>query len=190
MSNSIIKKELLQAQNVLQNFISNEKNIESIEIAGSIMVEAIKNGSKIISCGNGGSMCDAMHFAEELTGRFRNDRKSLPSIAISDPSYITCTANDYGFEFVFSRFIESMGKSGDVLLAISTSGNSKNICLAAQKAKEQGMKIVSLSGNSGGTLQELSDVCICVQNDGYSDRIQEVHIKIIHSLIHFIEMNL
>jgi D-sedoheptulose 7-phosphate isomerase len=190
MSDSIIKKEFLQAQSVLEHFLSDEGNIQSIEAAGMIMVHAFTQGNKIISCGNGGSMCDAMHFAEELTGRFRNDRKALPAIAISDPSYITCTANDYGFDFVFSRFVEAMGKSGDVLLAISTSGNSKNISLAAQKAKEQGMKIVSLSGNSGGALQELSDVCICVQNDGYSDRIQEVHIKIIHSLIHFIETNM
>jgi len=189
MLDSIIKKEFLQAQTVLQQFLSDEGNIQSIETAGMLMVQAFKQGNKIISCGNGGSMCDAMHFAEELTGRFRNDRKALPAIAISDPSYITCTANDYGFDFVFSRFVEAMGKSGDVLLAISTSGNSKNICLAAEKAKMNGMKVITLSGNSGGLLKELSDVCICVQNDGYSDRIQEIHIKIIHSLIHFIESN-
>ena len=187
---SIIKKEFLQAQQVLDQFISEEQNITLIEQAGALMVESLQNGNKIMSCGNGGSMCDAMHFAEELSGRYRNDRKPLPALAISDPSHITCTANDFGFDAVFSRYIEAFGKQGDVLLAISTSGNSKNIILAIEKAKQAGMKVVSLSGNTGGQLKALSDVCICVQNDGYSDRIQEVHIKIIHCLIHFIESNL
>jgi len=189
MSDSIITNELLQAQRVLQQFISNGENVSLIEAAGTIMVEALQRGNKLISCGNGGSMCDAMHFAEELTGRYRNDRSPLPALAISDPSYITCTANDFGFEEVFSRYIDAFGKPGDVLLAISTSGNSKNITLAAEKAKQKGMKVISLSGNSGGLIKSLSDICICVQNDGYSDRIQEVHIKIIHILIHYIENN-
>jgi D-sedoheptulose 7-phosphate isomerase len=189
MSDSIITNELLQAQRVLQQFITNSENVTLIEAAGTIMVEALQRGNKLISCGNGGSMCDAMHFAEELTGRYRNDRAPLPALAISDPSYITCTANDFGFEEVFSRYIDAFGKPGDVLLAISTSGNSKNITLAAEKAKQKGMKVISLSGNSGGLIKSLSDICICVQNDGFSDRIQEVHIKIIHILIHYIEKN-
>jgi D-sedoheptulose 7-phosphate isomerase len=189
MSNSLIKNELLHAQSVLQQFIADDKNISLIEEAGKILVTALENGNKILSCGNGGSMCDAMHFAEELTGRYRNDRSPLPALAISDPSYLTCTANDFGFDQVFSRYIDAFGKAGDVLLAISTSGNSKNIVIAVEKAKQKDMKIITLSGNSGGFLKAISDVCICVQNDGYSDRIQEVHIKIIHILIHFIESN-
>jgi len=188
--NSIIQKEFIQAQQVLQQFIADDHNLQLIEQAGCIMTEALKKGGKIISCGNGGSLCDAMHFAEEMTGRFRSDRTPLPAIAISDPSYITCTANDFGFDVIFSRYIEAIGKPGDVLLTLSTSGTSQNIILAAEKAKAMGISVIGLSGNSGGTLKSLSDVCICVQSKGYSDRIQEVHIKIIHSLIHFIESNL
>jgi len=190
MSESIIKQEFQQAKSVLQSFIDDDNNFILLEKAGLLLVDALKDGKKIISCGNGGSMCDAMHFAEELTGRYRNNRNPFPAIAISDPSHITCTANDYGFDYIFSRYVEALGNEGDVLFAISTSGNSKNISLAAEIAKQKGMKVISLSGNSGGVLKSLSDICICVQNEGYSDRIQEVHIKIIHSLIHFIETNL
>jgi D-sedoheptulose 7-phosphate isomerase len=185
-----IKSNFEEAKSLLEQFIANEKSWESIEKAGELMAYAIKNNCKIISCGNGGSMSDATHFAEEMLGNFRNKRQSLPAIAISDSSYISCTANDYGFDYVFSRFVEGLGNSGDILFAISTSGNSANILKAAEKAKEKGIKIISLTGKDGGKLAAVSDVEIRVPYNGYSDRIQEVHIKIIHSLIHYIELKL
>lgn len=182
-----ILKELLEAQTVLANFIDNEKNIKAINNAANLMSESIMANGKIISCGNGGSMCDAMHFAEELTGKFRDERKPLPAIAISDPSHITCVGNDYGFEHIFSKYINGLGNSNDVLLAISTSGNSKNILKATQSAKKKKMKVIALTGNHGGKLSEISDVEIRVPHIGYSDRIQEIHIKIIHIIILLIE---
>lgn len=154
------------------------------------MVESLEKGGKIISCGNGGSMCDAMHFAEELTGRYRNNRKAIPAISISDPSHMSCVGNDYGYDYVFSRFVEAMGKQGDVLVAISTSGNSKNVVNAAEVAISKGMKVVALTGNSGGELAQLSSVEVRVPHSGYADRIQEIHIKVIHSFIDYIERNL
>lgn len=186
MSQSI-KTHFEEAQAVLKQFLANEQNFIHIAAAGQIMVDAIKNGKKIISCGNGGSMCDAMHFAEELSGRYRDDRKALPAIAISDASHITCVGNDYGFDRIFSRFIEGLGNQGDVLLAISTSGNSANILNAIAAAKEKGIKIIGLTGKDGGKMADLCDVEIRAPFSAYSDRVQEIHIKVIHSLIDFIE---
>ncbi len=186
---SIIKNNFTQASELLNKFMSDEKNIDSIVRAGQEMVRAIKQGNKIISCGNGGSMSDAMHFAEELTGRFREDRAGIPALAISDQGFLTCAANDFGYDFVFSRFIESMGNSGDVLLAISTSGNSPNVINAVKKAKEKGIVTIALTGGNGGKLKDLIDIEIRVPHIGYSDRIQEMHIKIIHSLVEIIENN-
>lgn len=182
-----IKSSFNDAHQVLEAFINKEENFKAIEKAGTIMSDAIKNGGKIISCGNGGSMCDAMHFAEELTGRFRNDRVSMPAVAISDPSHITCVGNDYGFDYIFSRYVEGMGQKGDVFLGISTSGNSKNIINAIKSAKEKGMTVVGLTGKTGGEMAELCDVEIRVPWTGYSDRVQEIHIKVIHCLIQYIE---
>lgn len=184
------KEDFLEAKEVLEKFIADEDNFTAMHTAGDIMVKAVQKGKKLISCGNGGSMSDAMHFAEELTGRFRDERPAIPAISISDPSHITCSANDYGFDDIFSRFIEAVGKTGDVLLAISTSGNSRNILNAATTGKQQGMKIVALTGKDGGKLAEISDVEIRAPHSGFSDRIQEIHIKIIHALIHYIEENL
>lgn len=184
------KQDFLEAKEVLEKFLSDESNFNKLEEAGIIMVNAVKSGNKLISCGNGGSMSDAMHFAEELTGQFRGRRKAIPALSVADPSHITCTANDYGYGAIFSRFIEAHGNSGDVLLAISTSGNSENIVQAADAARNRGMKIVSLTGKDGGKLAAISDVEIRVPHSGYSDRIQEIHIKIIHSLIHYIECNI
>lgn len=175
-----------EALKILRKF-NTTGNIEKIAEAGMYMVSGIKNGGKIISCGNGGSMCDAMHFAEELTGRYRDDRSSISAISISDPSHITCVGNDYGFDFIFSRYIESVGKSNDVLLAISTSGNSKNIINAIHTAKSKGMKVIGLTGKNGGEMADLCDVEIRAPHSKYADRAQEIHIKIIHSLIDFIE---
>lgn len=187
MSYDNIKDVFNESKIVLENFIANESNFKAISDAGNAMVDSIKNGGKIISCGNGGSMSDAMHFAEELTGRFRENRPSIPAIAISDQGYLSCVANDFGYDFVFSRFMESMGNSGDTLLAISTSGNSTNVINAAKTAREKGITVVGLTGKNGGKLAELCDIEIRVAHDGYADRIQEIHIKIIHSLIGFIE---
>lgn len=178
---------LKEAADVLDSFINNQENLRKIEEAGAILSGAISGKNKIISCGNGGSMCDAMHFAEELTGRFRNNRPGLPAVSISDPGHITCVANDFGYEYVFSRYIESLGNKGDVLLAISTSGNSANIIKAAEAAIEKGMKVVALTGKSGGLLAKLADVEIRVEGGRYSDRVQEIHIKVIHILIELIE---
>jgi D-sedoheptulose 7-phosphate isomerase len=185
-----IKKNFTDAQRVLDEFIRNESNWLAFEKAGKTMTEAIHNKHIIFSCGNGGSMCDAMHFAEELSGRFRNDRPALPAIAISDASHLTCVGNDYGFDHIFSRYIEGIGKPGDVLLAITTSGNSKNIVNAAITAKAKGMKVVALTGKSGGEIAHIADVELRAPMSEYSDRVQEIHIKIIHSLIHYIELNI
>ncbi len=188
MSINAVKNSFLEAQNVLNEFINDEENWNKIELAGKIMVDCLKNEGKIISCGNGGSMSDAMHFAEELSGRFRDEREGLAAISISDPTHITCVGNDYGFDFIFSRYVQAVGKPGDVLLAISTSGNSPNIVKAAEEAREKGIKVVALTGKSGGKLKDLCDVELRIPHNSYSDRIQEIHIKIIHTLIQFIEL--
>ena len=181
------RQHLEEAQLLLQNCLQNDDFISSIDDAASLMSEAIQSGGKILSCGNGGSMCDAMHFAEEMTGCFREQRQALPAIAIADPSHITCTANDYGFESIFSRYIEAVGKDGDVLFAISTSGNSENIIQAAKVARNQGLKVVALTGKSGGKLAKLANVEVRIPFLGYADRIQEMHIKVVHILIDQIE---
>ncbi|MBN2524042.1 MAG: D-sedoheptulose 7-phosphate isomerase [Bacteroidales bacterium] len=188
MSN--FKEDFLEAKEVLEKFISDEANFKALERAGNIMANALARGSKLISCGNGGSMCDAMHFAEELTGQFKEDRRAFAAVSISDPSHITCAANDYGFDNIFSRYLEAHGNNGDVLLAISTSGNSQNMINAAKTAKQRQMKIVALTGNDGGKLAQICDVEIRVPHSGYSDRIQEIHGIMIHSLINFIEEDL
>lgn len=185
-----IRSQFLEAQEVLTSFISDDANILAIENAGALIVNSFKQKGKLMSCGNGGSMCDAMHFAEELSGRFRNNRPSLPAMAISDPSYMSCVINDYGADAVFSRFIEGMGFPGDVLIAISTSGNSKNVINAAQTAKAKGMMVIALTGKTGGELAALADVEIRAPHSEYADRVQEIHIKVIHSLIHYIELNM
>ena len=182
-----IKQQFEEAQQVLAAFLADEKNLQNIETAGKLMVDALQEGHKIISCGNGGSMCDAMHFAEELSGRYRNDRPAIAAVSISDPSHITCVGNDYGFDFIFSRFLESLGKPGDVLLAISTSGNSANVLQAVETARRRNILVVALTGKDGGKLAELADVEIRAPHSAFADRAQEIHIKVIHSLIGFIE---
>ena len=182
-----IRNHFEEAQTVLAEFLSDESNFERIEQAGQIMVNAIQTEGKIISCGNGGSLCDAMHFAEELSGRYRDNRKALPAISISDPSHMSCVGNDYGYDFVFSRYVEAIGLKQDVLLAISTSGNSKNVINAIQAAKEKGMKVIGLTGKDGGEMTALCDVEIRAPKSDYADRAQDIHIKVIHSLIDHIE---
>jgi len=187
MSTVKIRSHFEESLAVLQAFLADETNFSKIETAGEMMATAIKSGAKIISCGNGGSMSDAMHFAEELTGRFREDRPSMAAIAISDPSYLSCVANDYGYDKVFSRYVEGVGNTGDVLLAISTSGNSKNVLEAVGAAKSKGMSVVALTGKDGGELAKVADVEIRAPKSLYADRVQEIHIKVIHALIDFIE---
>ena len=185
-----IKQHFIEAHGVLNSFLSDETNFEKIEAAGKIMVESLKNGGKILSCGNGGSMCDAMHFAEELTGKYRNDRPAIGAISMSDASHIACVGNDYGYDFIFSRYLQAVGRSGDVLLAISTSGNSKNVLKAMEVAKELNIKIIGLTGKDGGKMAGLCDVEIRAPFSQYADRAQEIHIKCIHALIDYIEQNL
>jgi D-sedoheptulose 7-phosphate isomerase len=187
---SLFRFEFSQAQQVLQDFLKQESVFENLTNIADCMITAIKNGNKIIACGNGGSMTDAMHFAEELCGKFRNERRALPAIAISDPAFISCVANDFGYDHVFARFVEGMGNSGDVLLAISTSGNSENVLQAVAVAQQKGMPVVALTGKTGGELLNQTHLGICVPHTGYADRIQEIHIKIIHTLIHVIEHEL
>lgn len=184
---SSIKQHFTEAHDILGQFLADDKNFEALENAGKIMVSALQQGKKIISCGNGGSMCDAMHFAEELTGRYRDNRKALAAISISDPSHIACVGNDYGYDFVFSRYLEAVGNEGDVLLGISTSGNSKNVLNAIEVARAKGMKIVGLTGKDGGKMAGLCDAEIRAPQSKYADRAQEIHIKCIHSLIDYIE---
>jgi D-sedoheptulose 7-phosphate isomerase len=186
---SEIKKQFEEAQLILSQF-QNTENFEKIETAIEMMCTALKAGNKIISCGNGGSMCDAMHFAEELSGRFRNNRRGLAAVSISDPSHISCVANDFGYDFVFSRYIEALGQPGDVLLGISTSGSSKNVILAVEEAKKKGMKTLVLTGKDGGKLAELADLEIRAPYSEFADRSQEIHIKVIHNFILGIELNL
>jgi len=186
----IIIAQLSEALQVLNAFLADEYSINAIDKSAELMADSIKKGGKIMTCGNGGSLCDAMHFAEELTGKFREERRPLPDISIADTSHITCVGNDFGFDHIFSRSVESLGRSEDVLLGISTSGNSANIINAAIAAKDKGMKVVALTGKTGGKLAELADVEIRVPHDGYSDRIQEIHIKIIHIIILLIEQKI
>ena len=185
-SKEAIQKHFDEAAEVLNTF-NNKTNIEAIHTALSVMIDALKNGNKLISCGNGGSMSDAMHFAEELSGRFRNERKALAALSISDPTHISCVANDYGYDYVFSRYIEALGSQGDVLLGISTSGNSKNVINAVEVAKKKGLKTVVLTGRKGGLLSNLADIEIRAPHSEFADRAQEIHIKVIHALIDGIE---
>lgn len=184
-----IKAQFEEAQTVLNAF-STDENFELIAKAGDLMVASIKQGGKILSCGNGGSMCDAMHFAEELTGRYRNDRPAIGAVAMSDVSHMACVGNDYGYDHVFSRYLEGVGRQGDVLLGITTSGNSANVIKAAEVAKQKGISVIGLTGKSGGAMAPLCDVEIRAPHAPYADRAQEIHIKVIHCLIDHIEKHI
>ncbi|ENY72822.1 D-sedoheptulose 7-phosphate isomerase [Aeromonas diversa] len=187
MYQDLIRSELTEAADVLQKFLADEQNIHNIEAAAKLLAASFKEEGKVLSCGNGGSHCDAMHFAEELTGRYRENRPGYAGIAISDPSHLSCVSNDFGYDFVFSRYVEAVGRRGDVLLGISTSGNSGNIIKAIEAARAKGMKVIALTGKDGGKMAGLADVEIRVPHFGYADRIQEVHIKVIHILIQLVE---
>jgi len=182
-----ILSHLQEAAELLRRIREDETFLAAVERGATMLSQSLAQGGKAISCGNGGSMCDAIHFAEELSGRYRNHRRGLAAMACSDPAHLTCVGNDYGFDEVFARYVEALGKPGDVLVAISTSGNSPNVVAAARKAHEMGISVLALTGNSGGALAELSHVEVRVPWTGYADRIQEVHIKVIHSWIDAIE---
>lgn len=189
MNKQYIKNSLNEAQNVLNKFVADEQNIVLIEKAIAAMVASIQGDGRILACGNGGSMCDSMHFVEELTGRYRKDREPIAAMSMGDPSHITCVANDYGYEYIFSRHVQAWGRKGDTLLAISTSGNSQNVILAVEEAKKKDMKVVGLLGKSGGKLKDMVDVPVIVDCP-ITDRIQEIHIKLIHIFIEGIERHI
>lgn len=186
MINSIVAS-LEEAQKGLQDLLENKEQLARIESAAETLIRTFEDDNKVLSCGNGGSMCDAMHFAEELTGRFRADRRAYPAIAINDPGHLTCVANDYGYEHVFSRYIDAHGRKGDTLLAISTSGSSLTVINAALTAKKKGMHVIALTGKDKSKLEDISTVTICTAAGQFSDRVQELHIKILHIFIELIE---
>lgn len=181
-----ITESLNLASKTLNHFLENSENISAIGKAIDMQVHCLKNDGRLLSCGNGGSMCDSMHFVEELTGRYRKDRRPLSAMSMGDASHITCVANDYGYEYIFSRHVEAWGREGDILVAISTSGNSKNVILATEMAKKKNMKVIGLLGKDGGELKDMVDIPIVVDSP-ITDRIQEIHIKIIHIFIEGIE---
>ena len=187
MIREIIEHSLEEARIELERFLCAPQTASCIEQMVDVMAHCLKTGGKIMSCGNGGSLCDATHFAEELTGRFRASRRPLPAMAINDPAYLSCTANDFSYEEVFSRWVEAFGREGDVLLSISTSGSSENVIKAASKAKALGMKVIALTCEGPSPLAELADVCIGAPKAPHSDRIQEIHIKVIHIAIEALE---
>ena len=190
MTVGVVKATLSEALDALQILIGNEAMLQRIAAAGQLLADTFSAGGRAYSCGNGGSMCDAMHFAEELTGRFRDNRPGYAALAISDASHLSCVGNDYGYEQVFARFIEAHGRDGDVLLAISTSGTSKNVLAAVQAAHKRGMKVIGLTGRNGTQLAESADIAIVTAAGKYADRVQELHIKVIHILIELVERKL
>ncbi len=185
-----IRKSFEDSRATLDAFLADPRCLEGVRQFAALAGETFEHGGTLLACGNGGSMCDAMHFAEEWTGRFRKDRKALPAIAFSDPSQLTCIANDFGFDEVFARSVEAYGRPGDLLVAISTSGGSPNILKALARAREKGLKTVGLLGKGGGAAKELCDVAIVVPLATTSDRIQEVHIQVLHITIEAVERRL
>lgn len=178
-----------EAKTTFHTFLSDAANIQKVEQLSEKIFQTIQAGGKIISCGNGGSMCDAMHFAEELTGKFHKNRKALPAVSISDASHLSCVANDFGFDYVFSRYIEAVGNKEDLLLVLSTSGNSQNIIQALHTSKKKKIANFCLLGADGGQSAQISDDCIIVKSNS-SARVQELHIKIIHITIELLESKL
>jgi D-sedoheptulose 7-phosphate isomerase len=182
-----IEASLAESTAALSALSANRQTLQQVERAAQVLIATLEAGGRVYSCGNGGSLCDAMHFAEELTGRYRKNRRALAATSISDPSHMTCVANDYGYDHVFSRYIEAHGRAGDCLVALSTSGTSPSILNAATGARALGVKTIGLTGRAGSPLTELADVVICTPGGSYADRVQELHIKVLHILIELIE---
>ncbi len=181
---------LREAETALTNLIASEETLEKISAASMLLSDCFRDEGHVYSCGNGGSMCDAMHFAEELSGRFRENRPALGAIAMSDGAHLTCAGNDFGFDSVFSRFVEAQGRKGDVLLGISTSGKSKNVYKAIEQAQAKGMKVITLTGKPNSPIGQMADIDICTPGGRYADRVQELHIKVIHIMIELVEKRL
>jgi len=186
MINHIVTS-LEEAKSSLNNLLNDHAILAKIESAGKVLINTFESQHRIFSCGNGGSMCDAMHFAEELTGRYRDNRRPYPAIAISDPSHISCVANDFGYDVVFSRYLQAHANKGDSLIAISTSGSSPTIINAVKTAQSLGINSIVLSGNHNPALEQLTDIYICTPAGSYADRVQELHIKVLYILIELIE---
>jgi D-sedoheptulose 7-phosphate isomerase len=187
MQTDPVRRAFEDARATLDAFLADPTNLQAVERFIEAAHQTLVRGGLLMSCGNGGSMCDAMHFAEEWTGRFRKDRAALPAIAFSDPSQLTCIANDFGFDEVFARSVEAYGKRGDLLVAITTSGGSPNILKAIEKARAKGITTVALLGKGGGKAAAMVDIPIIVPLATTSDRIQELHIKILHIAIEAVE---
>lgn len=185
----VIKNSLSASLSALQQFMDNERNLLDIKAIVQLLAKTFNNGGKVIIFGNGGSMCDAMHFAEELTGRFRKDRPALPALAISDPSHITCVGNDYGFDQIFSRAVAAYAHPDDVVIGISTSGNSPNVINAIQTAQQRHCFTIALLGKDGGIMRDTCDYELIVEAES-SDRIQEVHTAILHIIVELLEKEL
>ena len=190
MTVAAVRAALAEAAASLEHLYRDEAALTAIARAGELLADTFAAGGRAYACGNGGSMCDAMHFAEELTGRFRDNRPGYAALAISDASHLSCVGNDYGYEHVFARFVEAHGRAGDALLAISTSGTSKNVVAAARAAKQLGVRVIALTGRAGTPLAELADIAIVTPAGRYADRVQELHIKVIHILIELVERRL
>ena len=186
----VVRASFEEARATLDAFLAEADNLLAVERFVDAAAATLQRGGLLMSCGNGGSMCDAMHFAEEWTGRFRKDRAAQAAVAFSDPSQISCIANDFGYDEVFARQVEAHGKEGDLLLALSTSGDSRNVIRACEVAHERGVTTVGLLGRGGGELKGLVDVAIVVPRAASSDRIQEVHIKVLHIAIEAVERRL
>jgi len=186
----IVAETLRASKDGFEALLRDRETLNRIELAGSALAQAFASGGRVFSCGNGGSLCDAMHFAEECTGRFRRDRAPLPAVAISDPSYISCTANDFGWEQVFSRYIEAHGREGDVLVALSTSGTSANVLAAASMARSKSIRVIALTGRPGSELGKLADIELATPSGTFSDHVQELHIAVLHLLVQLVERRL
>lgn len=190
MSVAVVRAALSEARDALAALLADEAMQANVARAGALLAATFRQGGKVYACGNGGSMCDAMHFAEELTGRYRDDRPGYPAVAIADASHLSCVGNDYGYEQVFARYVQAHGRAGDVLLAITTSGTSKNVVAAAHRAREMGVKVIALTGRQNSPIAELADIAIVTPAGRYADRVQELHIKVIHILIELVEREL
>lgn len=188
--NQHIESSLREASLALDALLRNHTALASVEKAAALLIGVFERKGRVYACGNGGSMCDAMHFAEELTGRYRRDRAALAATAISDAGHLTCVGNDLGYEQVFSRYIEAHGRAGDCLVALSTSGTSKNIIRAAEAARSLGMSVIVLSGRRSEALEALSTVYVCTPGGTFADHVQELHIKVLHIFIELIERHL
>jgi len=187
---TIVQTTLAEAAQALERLRNDSAMLARIEAAGALLADTFAAGGKVYSCGNGGSMCDAMHFAEELSGRFRDHRPGYAALAISDPGHLSCVGNDYGYDQVFARFVRAHARAGDVLLAITTSGSSKNVVAAAQAARELRARVIALTGRDATPITALADIALVTPGGKYADRVQELHIKVIHILIELVERRL